>query len=143
MQTDGRYERERGSVHASLITRTTALDPSSLDANPETLSARDLQTAAVRAALSQLPPEQREALEVAYFEDLTYSELALSLDPSAPSPGLRRRQPRPITTTRPRNASFSQATSAGRKWSSAAETIWPREPARFTLTYTAKQEIFF
>jgi RNA polymerase sigma-70 factor, ECF subfamily len=92
------YDEQRGTVMAWLMTmmRTTALDrvrsrvsrearvevlveddplpASGLD--PESLAVSSQQRARIRAALEQLPPEQREALEVAFFEGLTHSEIA-------------------------------------------------------------------
>jgi len=92
------YDEERGTVMAWLMTmmRTTALDrvrsrasrearvevlaeddplpASGLD--PESLAVSSQQRARIRAALDQLPLEQCEALEVAFFEGLTHSEIA-------------------------------------------------------------------
>ena len=45
------------------------------DATDETAELRE-QRRAVQAALAQLPPEQREALELAYYGGLSQSELA-------------------------------------------------------------------
>lgn len=96
------YDRERASVTTWVVTvarsraldarrararRPTAqkgggeLDESRAAPAPET-DRPDLQTVAserreaVRAALTRLSPEQREALELAYFEGLSHSEIA-------------------------------------------------------------------
>ena len=58
--------------------RTQPLDDAPIasgDATDETAELRE-QRRAVQAALAQLPPEQREALELAYYGGLSQSELA-------------------------------------------------------------------
>lgn len=94
-RTASRYDRTRGSVLGWLlmITRTRAIDairarksrPDLTDAaSPDALpaaEARDAlelaeQAALVRDALLSLPPAQRTALELAYYEGLTQSEIA-------------------------------------------------------------------
>lgn len=92
------YDKQRGTVMAWLMTmmRSTALDrvrsrasrearvevlaeddplPAS-DLDPESLAVSSQERARIRTALEQLPLEQREALEVAFFEGLTHSEIA-------------------------------------------------------------------
>ena len=99
-RTADRYEAGRASVIGWLVmmTRTRALDrlrarqarpdmrPQAL---PDALASRDRpasdlllaseQAAHVREALLALPETQRTALELAYFEGLTQSEIALRL----------------------------------------------------------------
>lgn len=92
------FEPGRGTVMAWLLTlaRTRSLDklrarasrqrnvdqlgvqfdmPSGA-ATPEEQSASSQQRAIVLSALGKLPPEQREALELAYFQGLSHVELA-------------------------------------------------------------------
>ena len=92
------YDEQRGTVMAWLMTmmRSTALDrvrsrasrearvevlaeddplPAS-DLDPESLAVSSQERARIRTALEQLPLEQREVLEVAFFEGLTHSEIA-------------------------------------------------------------------
>jgi RNA polymerase sigma-70 factor (ECF subfamily) len=96
--TAERYDSERGSVIAWLMTmaRSAALDrlrsrasrdgrmaalpeeaalPALLD-TPEDLSIEGQTRSRIRGALAQLPSEQRQALEIAYFQGLSHSELA-------------------------------------------------------------------
>jgi RNA polymerase sigma-70 factor (ECF subfamily) len=51
-------------------------DAPSSDPGPETHSSLAQRAALVRGALADLPAEQREVLELAYFEGLTHSEIA-------------------------------------------------------------------
>jgi RNA polymerase sigma-70 factor (ECF subfamily) len=54
-------------------------DAPSPEPGPETRSSLAQRAALVRGALSELPEEQREVLELAYFEGLTHSEIAVRL----------------------------------------------------------------
>lgn len=92
------YRPERGAVRAWLLTvvRNRAIDmlrspsrsgPSATAAsvddlnlvapdNPEQDAMRMVEGRVVRAALAELPPEQREVVELAYFAGLAYPEVA-------------------------------------------------------------------
>lgn len=48
----------------------------SLGSNLETKAAQNVMLAKVKSAMSELPQSQRTALELAYFEGLTHSEIA-------------------------------------------------------------------
>jgi RNA polymerase sigma-70 factor (ECF subfamily) len=98
----GQYAPERGTVVAWLVTlvRNLSIDrtrrrdrrgalardviahepvaPSleRMGESPETLTADAAERAKVRRALASLPEAQRATLEVAFFEGLTYSEIA-------------------------------------------------------------------
>ena len=48
--------------------------------NPEEKTQLSMQQARVRAALNQLPPDQRTALALAYFGGLTHRQIAETLD---------------------------------------------------------------
>ena len=85
-----RAERGRLAPWLAVIARNRAIDmlrkrqpeddiqelpiASSLDLEGE--AARKIAVDKVRGALAQLPPEQRKALEMAYFEGLTQTEIA-------------------------------------------------------------------
>ena len=96
-RTAGNYEPSRGSVAGWLLmmARTRAIDRlRARQSRPQVDAAPDLdrlpsdsastsdrmianqQAANVRAAMLALPPEQKVALELAYFEGLTQSEIA-------------------------------------------------------------------
>jgi RNA polymerase sigma-70 factor (ECF subfamily) len=93
----GQYRPERGSVAAWLITtvRNLALDrtrrrtrraqiteeelrhePAEEALDPETIAWAAREREAVRAALDRLAPAQRATLEIAFFEGLSYPEIA-------------------------------------------------------------------
>ena len=90
LQAD-RYDASRGAPEAWLctITRTRALDQLrrrvGLRERPETANVHHMATPstverlAVQRALSELSPLQRHALELAYYEGLTQSEIATRL----------------------------------------------------------------
>jgi RNA polymerase sigma-70 factor (ECF subfamily) len=86
-----RYDPTRGSAEAWICTiaRTRALDrlrrrTSRREDSDEALPGatdmpRTVEALAVRKALQSLSPDQRTALELAYYEGLTQSEIALRL----------------------------------------------------------------
>src|SRR5688572_17952154 len=91
-QQAARYDPARGNVAAWLCTiaRTRALDRlrrrtarredpgDSFEHGAD--APRAEETLAVRKALESLPPDQRRALELAYYEGLTHTEIAARLD---------------------------------------------------------------
>ncbi len=54
-------------------------DPADEAAGPEEKSELNLQQAAVRAAVASLPPDQQQALALAYFKGYSHSEIAKAL----------------------------------------------------------------
>jgi RNA polymerase sigma-70 factor (ECF subfamily) len=100
----GRYEEGRGGVSTwlTMIVRSRALDrvrargrlreerwenipePAAGDAegasaSPDAAAEQDEQRRLIAAAVAQLPPEQRETVELAYFRGLSQSEIAAKL----------------------------------------------------------------
>ena len=71
------------SRRAELLSQTTAEDAGTQPAAPGPDSAASLLTkehaGAVRAAVASLPPEQKRALELAYFDGLTQQEISAAL----------------------------------------------------------------
>jgi RNA polymerase sigma-70 factor (ECF subfamily) len=118
-RTATRYEAGRGTVAGWLlmITRTRAIDrlrarqsrpdttgdivldrmPGHSEAPPDALIASE-QYARVRQGLGELPVEQRTALELAYFEGLSQSEIAERL--AAPLGTIKTRIRTALTTLR-------------------------------------------
>ena len=84
----GRFDPRRGTPAAWLVTmsRSRALDrvrrravrreSSEEDAPPATSGSGPEDPLAVRAALTTLSPDQREALELAFYDGLTHAEIA-------------------------------------------------------------------
>ena len=99
----GRYEEGRGGVSTwlTMIVRSRALDrvrargrlreeswenipePGSGEgegpASPDAAAEQDERSRLIAAAVAQLPPEQRETVELAYFRGLSQSEIAAKL----------------------------------------------------------------
>jgi RNA polymerase sigma-70 factor (ECF subfamily) len=87
-----RFDANRGSLGAwlAVIARHRAIDQLrrrrpeadvedviiSVDTRLEQMTDRNLAIAKVRAAVEHLPPEQRQPLELAFFQGLTHSEIA-------------------------------------------------------------------
>jgi RNA polymerase sigma-70 factor (ECF subfamily) len=71
MRSRSRTRKEETIEHAAAI--------ASAEESPEHSSWLGEQRRRVREALCCLPPEQREAIEMAYFSDLTQTELAQRL----------------------------------------------------------------
>ncbi len=71
--------RSRGGARRHEEDLDQARDLASPGADPETNSLLSQRASTVRAALKGLPAEQREVLELAYFEGLTHTEIAARL----------------------------------------------------------------
>jgi DNA-directed RNA polymerase specialized sigma24 family protein len=71
------YHGGRGSVRTWLLGLThQALDPPSLAADPAAAAWDGIRAAEVRAALTELPEAQKQALALAYFGGYTQSQIA-------------------------------------------------------------------
>lgn len=68
--------RSRGAARRHETGLDERHDTPSPDPGPETLSSLAQRAGLVRGALADLPAEQREVLELAYFEGLTHAEIA-------------------------------------------------------------------
>jgi len=73
-----RGRRSRVVVASSEETPTTAADASSVESAADTAEKND-EAARVRDVLNNLPSEQREAIELAFFEHLSHHEIAARL----------------------------------------------------------------
>ena len=71
-----RFEQRRKRVRSE----TTDHVPATATATPEDLVAFQQQSRAVRAALGVLTPDERQAIEAAFFSELTYSNVAERLN---------------------------------------------------------------
>lgn len=115
----GQYVAERGSVAAWLVTLVRnlsidrrrrrdrrgalardviAFEPHAMPADPETLTSDASDRAKVRRALATLPSAQRETLEIAFFEGLSYPEIAAR--EGVPLGTIKSRAARAITSLR-------------------------------------------
>jgi RNA polymerase sigma-70 factor, ECF subfamily len=69
-------DRLRARSSAARVAAAQVVDPAGADpGRPEPVEAREEQQR-VKSALATLPPEQREVIELAYFEGLVQSEIA-------------------------------------------------------------------
>lgn len=78
-----RRQNARPQEHAAPFEEIRFLDGSSAPASQrraETAAASHLRRERVRAALSELPPEQQQVLALAYFQGFTHQEMADLLD---------------------------------------------------------------
>jgi RNA polymerase sigma-70 factor, ECF subfamily len=66
-------------VVASTEAPTAAVDASTVESGADTVEKND-EAARVRYVLNNLPSEQREAIELAFFEDLSHHEIAVRLE---------------------------------------------------------------
>src|SRR5579884_3561431 len=75
----GSFDPERGRFMSWLLSvaRNRAVDEGAVD--PARLAVLSSERREIRAALQQLPAEQREAIELAYFGGLTQQEIAEQL----------------------------------------------------------------
>ena len=73
-----RGRRSRVVVASTEETSTTAADASTIESTADTVEKND-EAARVRYVLNNLPFEQREAIQLAFFEDLSHHEIAARL----------------------------------------------------------------
>ncbi len=71
---------ERRSVSWAEISHLDRIAATEPDRNPERATDLSMQRERVRAAIAQLPAEQRQALALAYFKGYTQREIAAELD---------------------------------------------------------------
>jgi RNA polymerase sigma-70 factor (ECF subfamily) len=71
----GRLREERWEN----VPEPTAGDADGAPASPDAAAEQDEQRRLIAAAVAQLPPEQRETVELAYFRGLSQSEIAAKL----------------------------------------------------------------
>jgi RNA polymerase sigma-70 factor, ECF subfamily len=71
-----RIRQHRAQPRAVGLDVDNGIDPVSPDESPETQTAALQRTRRIRAVIAQLPAEQREAVELAFFAGLTHIELA-------------------------------------------------------------------
>jgi RNA polymerase sigma-70 factor, ECF subfamily len=74
-----RRERVRPDLH-SLSWSEVAIEPPATGQNPEAATAMVMEQHRIRSALAQLPPEQRQAIALAYFRGQSQSEIASTLN---------------------------------------------------------------
>lgn len=71
-----RIRQHRAQPRVVGLAAEDGIDPESPDDSPETLTADGQRRRRIRAVIAQLPPEQRQAVELAFFGGLTHFELA-------------------------------------------------------------------
>ena len=70
----------RGNRHRRHLAQAVALEPTVLAASPEEAAMATVDGAQVRAALAALPADQRAALALFHFEQMSVAEVAVALD---------------------------------------------------------------
>ncbi len=68
--------RRRGARREHLRVGWAEVQDAPASGNPETATEQRLEQERVRAAIAELPPEQREVLALAYFQGYTHREIA-------------------------------------------------------------------
>jgi RNA polymerase sigma-70 factor, ECF subfamily len=72
--------RSRGARHRAMERLQGLAQPSSKDETPLEKASLEERSQQIRAALDQLPPTERQVLEIAYFENLSQSQIAQRLN---------------------------------------------------------------